>query len=91
MRTETVSYLKEHANHLELDSPMLVTQKGKAKFVLQNVDDYEYQHESLALLKLLILSDKSFETGSFTLSETFSDYSCMKLSLQLLLRSAWIN
>ncbi len=52
MRTETLSYVKEHANHLELDNPLLITQKGKARFVLQNVEDYEYLQESLSLLKL---------------------------------------
>ena len=46
MCTETLSYVKEHANHLELDSPLLIT---------QNVEDFEYQQESLGLLKLLSL------------------------------------
>ena len=73
MRTETVSYLKEHANHLKLDSPLLVTQKGKAKYVVQNVEDYEYQQESLALLKLLILSDKSIGEKSLKLDDVFAD------------------
>ena len=31
MKTQTVSYMKEHANHLELDNPILVTQNGKPK------------------------------------------------------------
>lgn len=73
MRTETLSYLKEHANHLELDTPLLVTQKGKARFVVQNADDYEYQQESLALLKLLVLSERSAKNGLLTLGEAFDD------------------
>ena len=73
MRTETLSYLKEHANHLELDSPLLVTQKGKAKFILQTVEDYEYQQESLALLKLLVLADRSLDGQSLTLEQAFSE------------------
>jgi len=72
MRTETLSYVKEHANHLELDSPLLITQKGKARFILQNVEDYEYQQESLALLKLLTLSNKSAEETPLTLDQAFS-------------------
>ena len=66
MRTETLSYVKEHANHLEIDSPLLITQKGKARFVLQNVEDYEYQQESLALLKLLVISGKVTDANELT-------------------------
>jgi PHD/YefM family antitoxin component YafN of YafNO toxin-antitoxin module len=73
MRTETLSYIKEHANHLELDSPVMITQKGKARFILQNVEDYEYQQESLALLKLLVLSDKTAEGNVLTIDQAFSD------------------
>ena len=73
MRTETLSYIKEHANHLELDSPVMITQKGKARFILQNVEDYEYQQESLALLKLLVLSDKRSEGNDLTIDQAFSD------------------
>jgi len=71
MQTETLSYLKEHANHLELDGPLLVTQKGKARFVIQNAEDYEYQQETLALLKLLVLSDKSMEKETLSLDQAF--------------------
>ncbi len=73
MRTETLSYVKEHANHLELDNPLLITQKGKARFVLQNAEDYEYQQESLALLKLLSLSNKLAKDGSLTIEQAFSE------------------
>lgn len=73
MRTETLSYVKEHANHLEIDSPLLITQKGKARFVLQNVEDYEYQQESLALLKLLVISDKVTEANELTIDQAFVD------------------
>jgi PHD/YefM family antitoxin component YafN of YafNO toxin-antitoxin module len=73
MRTETLSYVKEHANHLELESPLLITQKGKARFVLQNVEDYEYQQESLALIKLLVISDKSSREGILSLDQAFTD------------------
>lgn len=71
MQTETVSYLKEHANHLELEGPLLVTQKGKARFVIQNAEDYEYQQETLALLKLLVLSDKAVEKDTLSLDQAF--------------------
>ena len=72
MQTETLSYLKEHANHLELDGPLLITQKGKSRFVLQNVEDYEYQQESLALLKLLVLSEKASKDEVLSIEQAFA-------------------
>jgi PHD/YefM family antitoxin component YafN of YafNO toxin-antitoxin module len=73
MQTETLSYVKEHANHLELDGPLLITQKGNARFVLQNVEDYEYQQESLALLKLLVISDKAAKEEVLSIDQAFAD------------------
>ena len=73
MQTETLSYVKEHANHLELDGPLLITQKGNARFVLQNVEDYEYQQESLALLKLLVLSDSLAKEEVLSVDQAFAD------------------
>lgn len=72
MRTETLTYLKENANNLELNSPLLVTQNGKARYVVQNVADYEFQQESLALLKLLTLSEQSLKRDSLSVDEAFS-------------------
>jgi len=43
METATLTYLKENANKLSVEEPLLVTQNGKAKFVVQNHDDYQYQ------------------------------------------------
>ena len=71
MRTETLTYLKEHANHLELNEPLMITQNGKAKYVVQSVEDYDYQKESLALLKLLILAEHSAKSGLVSLDQAF--------------------
>ena len=59
MRTETITYLKENANNLTLDNDLMITKNGKAAFVIQSVEDYEHLRESIALLKLLKLSEKS--------------------------------
>ncbi len=72
MRTETLTYLKENANNLELDSPLLVTQNGKARYVIQNAEDYEFQQESLALLKLLTISNQASLEGTISLEDAFS-------------------
>ncbi len=71
MHTETISYLKENANHLELDDALVITKDGKAAFVIQSIEDYEYQRESLALLKLLKLSEKSLKENPLSLDEAF--------------------
>ena len=73
MQTETLTYLKEHANKLELDGPLLVTQNGKARYVVQDAADYQYQQESLALLKLLTLSEQAGKTGTISLDEAFDE------------------
>jgi len=74
MKTQTVSYMKEHANHLELDNPILVTQNGKPKFVIQDARDYEEQQQTLALLKLINLSERSAkQSGLLDLDDVFDD------------------
>ncbi|XOV78939.1 MAG: type II toxin-antitoxin system Phd/YefM family antitoxin [Aestuariibacter sp.] len=74
MKTQTVSYLKENANRLELDNPLLVTQNGKPKYVVQDVRDYEEQKQTISLLKLINLSEKSArEKGLLDLEQAFDD------------------
>lgn len=71
MKTETVTYLKENANSLELNETLLVTKKGKPAYVVQSFADYEFQQETIALLKLLTLSEKSLNTSRLSLDEAF--------------------
>ena len=72
MKTETVTYLKENANKLELDNPLLVTQNGKPKYVVQDADDYHELQETIALLKLINLSERSGrDQGLMSLDEAF--------------------
>ena len=69
MKTQTVPCMKEHANHLELDNPIWVTQNGKPKYVIQDVKVYEEQQQTIALLKLINLS----EAGLIELGDAFGD------------------
>jgi prevent-host-death family protein len=71
MRTETITYLKENANNLTLDNELIITKNGKAAFVIQSIEDYEELRESIALLKLLKLSEKSLESSPLTIDEAF--------------------
>jgi PHD/YefM family antitoxin component YafN of YafNO toxin-antitoxin module len=71
MQTETITYLKENANNLELDNGLLITKNGKAAFVIQSIDDYEHMQESIALLKLLKLSEKSLNSLPLSIDQAF--------------------
>lgn len=74
MQTETITYLKENANNLNLDEGLIVTKNGKPSFVVQSYDDYQHLQQSIALLKLLTLSDKSITAESaLSLEQAFSD------------------
>jgi PHD/YefM family antitoxin component YafN of YafNO toxin-antitoxin module len=71
MRTETITYLKDNANNLTLDNELIITKNGKAAFVIQSIEDYEELRETIALLKLLKLSEKSLESSPLTIDEAF--------------------
>jgi prevent-host-death family protein len=43
--------------------PLVITQNGEAKAVLQDVASYEQQQEALALLKVLALGSAQIEGG----------------------------
>ena len=47
----------------EAAPPVVITQNGEAKAVLMGVHEYERMQETLAMLKALCVSGKSFETG----------------------------
>ena len=74
-----ISYLKSHMAEALRDitekrQPLVVTQRGEAKAVLQDIASYEQMRESLALLKMLALSTKSIQEGrGKPLKKAFSD------------------
>ena len=74
-----VSYLKSHTaevlrNIAENKQPLVITQHGEAKAVLQDIVSYEQMRESLALLKMVALSTKSLQEGrSKPLKKAFAD------------------
>lgn len=71
MQTETITYLKEHANTLELREELLITKNGKPAFVVQSYEDYQFQQDTLALLKMLKLSEKSLQGTELSLDQAF--------------------
>lgn len=67
-RIKPISYLKAHASEIinnlgNVREPLIITQNGEAKAVVQDIKSYEETQEALALLKLLTLSVKQVEEG----------------------------
>jgi prevent-host-death family protein len=67
-RIKPISYLKANAadvlNELrEVREPLIITQNGEAKAVLQDVASYEETQETLALLKLLAMGQQDVAEG----------------------------
>ena len=63
-----ISYLKANAAQVlteiqEQRTPMVITQNGEAKAVIQNIADYERMQETMALLKVLALGKQQLEAG----------------------------
>jgi len=72
MNIQTVSYLKANASNLELDSPLHVTQNGREVYVVQDANTYREQQRTIALLKLINLSERSLtQGGELSLDEAF--------------------
>jgi prevent-host-death family protein len=67
-QVKPISYLKANAAEVLLDlaerrEPLVITQNGEAKAVIQDVASYEETRETLALLKILALGNQEIETG----------------------------
>ena len=67
-QVKPISYLKSNAaevlTHLaEQREPMVITQNGEAKAVLQDVASFEETQETLALLKILALGNQDMAAG----------------------------
>lgn len=63
-----ISYLKAHASEVirqlsEQQEPMIITQNGEAKVIMQDIQSYEQQQETMALLKILALGNRQIEEG----------------------------
>ena len=63
-----ISYLKANAAEVlqrltEQRKPLVITQNGEARAVMQDVATYEETQETLALLKILALGNREVEAG----------------------------
>ena len=67
-RIKPISYLKAHAAEIvrtlgDQQEPLIITQNGEAKVVVQDIDSYEQTQETVALLKILALGSRQIEAG----------------------------
>ena len=61
-----ISYLKSEAAQIVKDltdsgEPLIITQNGEAKLVVQDVRTYEATQQTIALLKILAIGQKQIE------------------------------
>ena len=67
-QVKPISFLKAHAAEVlttlsEKREPLIITQNGEAKAVLQDVASFEATQETLALLKMLALGNEEVAAG----------------------------
>jgi prevent-host-death family protein len=67
-QVKPISYLKAHAAEVlaslsEQRQPLVITQNGEAKAVLQDIASFEETQETLALLKILALGNQELAGG----------------------------
>ena len=69
-----ISYLKAHASEIirtlgEKREPLIITQNGEAKVVIQDIESYEQSMESMALLKILALGMQQIDQAKVESAE----------------------
>lgn len=70
-RIKPISYFKANAAEVLADlndgaEPMILTQNGEAKAVIQDIRSYEQTQETLAMLKVLALGMEDVRAGRVT-------------------------
>jgi len=73
-QVQPISYLKSNASKVllqinESHEPLIITQNGEAKAVLQDIQSYQQSQETLALLKILALGNRQIEVGKLQESD----------------------
>lgn len=69
-----ITYLKTNASHLitklqETHHPIVITQNGKPKAVLQDIESYERIQKALLMLKLIVQGESDISRGNILENE----------------------
>jgi prevent-host-death family protein len=67
-RVKPISYLKANAAEILQEladgaDPLIVTQNGEAKAVLQDIASYERMQETMAMLKIIAMGEEDMRAG----------------------------
>lgn len=62
-QTETVSFLKKHAADLPVDEPLVITQNGVPKYVVESYADKQQRDEAIAMMKLTTFAKQDIANG----------------------------
>jgi prevent-host-death family protein len=70
-----ISYLKANASDVvkqlqDQREPMIITQNGEAKIVVQDIESFEKTQQTMALLKILALGQQQIEAGDVVEAST---------------------
>jgi len=70
-RIKPISFLKANAAEVlndltEVREPMVITQNGEARAVIQDIASWEKTQETLALLKMLALGEREIDMARVT-------------------------
>ena len=74
-----ISYLKDNAAQIVRDltesrEPLLITQNGESKLVVMDVQSYEDNIQTLAMLKILALGQNQIKGGQHkTIEQAFAE------------------
>lgn len=74
-----ISYLKDNAAQIVRDltesrEPLLITQNGESKLVVMDVQSYEDNIQTLAMLKILALGQHQIKHGQYkTVEQAFAE------------------
>ncbi len=74
-QVKPISYLKSHAAEVartigDQGEPLIITQNGEAKLVVQGIESFEQTEETLAMLKILALGNRQIEAGKTEAAST---------------------
>lgn len=69
----TVSQLKAQAANLDIDGALVVTQNGKAKYVIEDFESYERRQEAMALLKIAASAKSDIQAGRTKSGQEITD------------------